>query len=726
MNTKKSSPLALPLIVAAVFTAAAYMLEAGDQDPRGYSGRIAMRLSGMLPRYHVLQRPIDDSLSCTIWTNLVTFYDFDHSVFTRQDLDRLAAHERTIDDELREGDVEFGFELHSLYCERLRERVDFATNLLARAEWDFSTNETYRIKRKDAPWPETREDAEEHWRLRLKNEVLAMRIARELDAEKKAAKAKAKTAGAAEEEASEDDEDDMEETGDPADTPEQSLIKKYRQYWVVLSDPDSETVLQHYLSAVCHAYDPHSDYMSPMTKEDFDMDMNLTLCGVGAVLSSDDGALKISEVMPGGPMDVDGRVKEGDKIIGVKQEDGEMEDIMWQPMNKTVHKIRGKKGTRVTLKIIPRSDPSGATTKLIELVRDEIKLEEQAATGHVERVVSDGVETDVGYIYLPSFYGTMDRSPGSEGYLSCAADVAKYVAEFNAEGVDAILLDLRGNGGGSLKEAVALSSLFVPSGPVVVIRDTRTSVPLPIPDGNPVAFRKPMAVLVDRASASASEIVAGHLRDTGRAIVLGDEKTHGKGTVQTVLGMGPEKYGSTKITTARFYRINGMSTQVKGVESDIHLPSFLDTLDIGEDKLPNALPFTRIRPLNYKTCWNLDSYIDELKRLSEARTSSDARFARHVANVAAAGKIYDREEVPLEYAARREMMKSDRSVTDRDPEDDAEEEAVSVLSRRKKRRDSDDVVLQEAYRVVADLVRLNGGAKMPPQAVDWYNALLGF
>ncbi len=683
--------------------------------PQKYYGKIAKRLATMLPRYHVLQQPLNDEISQRAWTNLVTFYDYDHSVFLKGDLDSLAAHEKTLDDELRNGDVGFGFEVYNLYVKRLRERVCFATNLLVRGEWDFSTNETYRIRRKDAPWPETVEDANEHWRKRMKNEVLVQMLNREIDAEEAAAKTN-RTASAAKDA-------DSAATNDVPEkvlTPEENLIKRYRQYATVLTEPDEEAVLQHYLSAIARAYDPHTDYMSPATKEDFDMDMNLTLCGVGAVLSMDDGALKIVEIVPGGPVDRDGRIKEGDRIVGVRQAEGELEDITWQPMKKTIKKIRGEKGTKVTLEILPRSDPTGATKKLIELIRDEIKLEDQAATGRVETVSCDGVGRKLGYIYLPGFYGTMDKRPEEEGYRSSAMDVSRYLADFNAQGVEGLVLDLRGDGGGSLREAVMLSSLFVPSGPVVQIRDQRTVGCLPIPPGNPTAFRLPMVVLTDRASASASEIVAGHLQDVGRAVVLGDRRTHGKGTVQTVLGMGPEKYGSMKITTARFYRINGRSTQIEGVSADIPLPSLLDSLDIGEDKLPNALPFTRILPADYAKCWNLDTYVTNLLALSNARVKDDARYQKHIENVAGMKAISEREEVSLERGERKAMMQADRELHELDEEgEDEAEERTEPRRRRRNQRDEDDVVLDEAFRILSDLVRLNDGAEMPQPKEEW-------
>ena len=685
------------LSCAACLAAAVLSLSASaGVEPRNYYGKVAQRLADRLQRQHVLQTPLSDEISRRAWTNLVTFYDFDHSVFLQSDLDRLAARETTLDDEIGRGDVRFGYEVYSLYVTRLRERVDFATNLLKRTEWDFSADETYRIRRKDAPWPATRADAEEHWRKRLKNEVLLMKVNHDLDRSTNR----------------------LDAVGD--------IVKRYRQYVTVLTEPDEEAVLQHYLSALSRAYDPHSDYMSPTSKEDFDMEMNLTLCGVGAVLSMDDGALKIVEVMPGGPMDVDGRIREGDKIVGVQQEDGAMEDIMWQPMKKSIKKIRGKKGTKVTLEIVPRADPSGATKKRIELVRDEIKLEDQAATGHVERVSFNGVTRKLGYVKLPGFYGTMDKRPNDEGFRSCAVDVSKYLADFNASGAEGLVLDLRGNGGGSLREAVLLSALFVQDGPVVQIRDLRQVGCLPIPPGNPIAFRKPMVVLTDRASASASEIVAGHLKDTGRAIVVGDNRTHGKGTVQTVMGLGPDKFGSCKVTTARFYRIDGRSTQVEGVESDIHLSSLLDSLDIGEDKLTYALPFSRINPAPYRLSWDMHRYAKALAELSRRRTETDEKFKRHLDNVRGMREIADREEVSLEYAARRRQMAADRELRELDDEENEDDDEETAAQKRRRRRNAskkDDLVLQESYKVLMDLIRMKDGEEVPVRSTsgwEWF------
>lgn len=703
------------IAVSAVLALVSGVVAADGLKPRPHYGEIGRRIAVMLPRHHVLNQPFDDRISQIAWTNIVTYYDVDRSIFLKSDLEELAAHEFTVDDEIKAGDVSFGYKVHSLYSRRLAERIGFATNFIAKADWDFSVDEYYSMNRKEAEWPATREEAEEIWRKRLKNEYLAMTLSRELDEEEKAQK------GKTEPEKQEDEKKDGDDYKEPVLPVGDSLMKKYLQYFRVMTEPDEESVLQYYLSAVCRAYDPHTDYLSPMSEEDFQMDMNLTLCGVGAVLQMDDGALKISEVMPGGPMDVDGRIKKGDKIVAVKQGDGEWEDIMWHPMNKTIRKIRGKKGSRVTLEIIPRSDPSGATRKKIELVRDEIKLDEQAATGHVERVSVDTRNMNLGYVHLPSFYGTMDKSPDDPGFLSCAYDVAKYLADLNSEDVEGLVLDMRGNGGGSLKEAVLLSALFSPATTVVVIKDKHTSIPLDIPPGNPIAFKKPVVVLIDRGSASASEIVAGFLKDSGRAVVLGDVRTHGKGTVQTLMELGrkgdTEKFGCVKITTARFYRINGNSTQVRGVKSDIHLPSILDHLDIGEDKLPNALPFTKLDLVNRRRVWNLNGYVKRLREKSMLRTAEDPAFKKHMRKVEMAEELFNRKRVSLERNKRKEMMRNDRLV-DKEKED---EELIMSVSKRKNR---DDVVLKEAYNILADLVEMKKGEELPQPKANWMDLLL--
>ena len=695
--------------------------------PQPYYGRVAQEVVKRLERKHVLRKRFDDEMSRRAWTNLVSNYDFSRMVFLKSDIDRFSAMECGIDDAVAKGDVSFVYDMHKVFLERISDRVNFVTNLLLNTEFDFSVDEDYVWKRKDAEWPKTVAEQNELWRKRVKNEMLSIVLSRQLDKEEadKEESEKAKNPPAADgkegvAKKSADEEDDFKE---PELTPKDNLLKRYRQYIQVLTEPDEEMVFQRYMSAICQAYDPHSDYMTPTRKEDFDMDMSLSLCGVGAVLSMDDGALKIVEVMKGGPVDRDKRIKRGDKIVGVGQGDGPVEDVMYKPMRKTIKKIRGPKGTKVVLEIVPRSDPSGATRKRIAIIRDEIKLEEQAATGRVEKVVSNGVTNRFGYVKLPGFYRTFDKQPDDPSFRSCSFDVAKYVAHFNAIDSDGMILDLRGNGGGALPEAVFLAQLFLwPSYrgnalPVVLIRDFRGIQALPVFADQPCfAYRKPLIVLTDRASASASEIVAGVLKDTGRALVIGDHSTHGKGTVQEVISrIGPEKYGSVKVTTSRFYRINGSSTQGKGVEADINLPSFLEELDIGEDKLPNSLPWTRVGGAPHAKIWNLNCYVGALKAISDERTRSNPKYQAHMKLVRLFRENSESRSVSLERGKRlaqmreeREMRKAEEAVEFGDGEFIGEDAPIKDKDVKK-----DDVVLTEALNILADLVKLTGGNETP-------------
>ena len=722
MNRKTSSVMLLAsfaLAVAALFadgdSAAPSPRDPATVNPRPYYGDISRQVARKVSRFHVLRHPLDNEISRRAWTNLVTSYDFNHDVFLQEDLDRFAEFQDGIDEAVLRGDVSLGFDVFRTYNTRLAERLDFATNLLAKGQFDFTEKEDYLWQRKDAPWPATRLEQNELWRKRIKNELLAQLCSHRLDEEKTPPTNGVFTLECA----------------------VSNLVKRYRQYYMVLSEPDEENVLQRYLSAVTMAYDPHSDYMSPESKEEFNMGMNLSLCGVGAVLQMDEGALKIREIMSGGPMDRDGRIKVGDKIVGVGQGDGPIEDIMYRPMNKTIRKIRGEKGTKVVLEIAPQSD--SMSRKRIALVRDEIKLDEQAATGRVEKVVLGGVTNTLGYVRLPSFYGTMDKQPSDPGFRSCTLDVAREIGLVNAAGAEGLVFDLRGNGGGSLREAVMMAGLFLRSGPVVLVRDTDRAIStLPIPPtGGAVAFRRPMVVLVDQLSASASEIVAGVLRDTGRAVIVGDSKTHGKGTVQTVMPVsGDEKFGSLKVTTARFYRVNGASTQNKGVASDIVIPSVWDEMDVGEDSLSYALPWSRVEPVG-TAAWNLPSYVPQLRAASSERLAANPKYKKHLKAVRTSGEVTRRKTVPLDFEGRLALLRKDREgdpelredAEDGDDEsaDDAKSgEGSEARSRNAAPETKDDVVLAEALNILADLVRLNGGAELPQPASNGLDGWMRF
>ena len=684
-------------------------LEIPDNFPR-----LCRRFALLLETRHFLQKPLDVSVSRQAWSNYISRLDYDHSIFLQSDIDSFLPWQEKLHTDLKRGDMEFAVTVFERFRERLRERAAFVENFLDQ-EQDFSVDEEYTWKRKDAPWPEDRAAQDELWRRRMKSELLSRIVARDYAEEKAAATnatAAATSADTPQPPCGPSDSADTSSSAnlpqplhgpsEPANTatstnlpqppcgvadsatnappaidmsPEAVVRRRYKQYLGIVNDADADYVSERFLCAFAEVYDPHSSYMPPMRTEDFNIEMNLTLCGIGATLQSEDGMAKIVKIIPGGPADRDTRdirLRDGDKIFGVGQGDDPVEDIVHLPLDKIVKRIRGKKGTKVVLHVISGADPSGTTTKVVDLIRDDIKLEESAATGRVVRVEGRAF----GYVDLPSFYGTMGK-PGDENFRSCTEDVKTIMAGFNDE-VEGMILDLRGNGGGSLREAVTLAGSFIRIGPMVAVRESRGAQPLLDTDPS-IAFRKPLVVMIDRASASASEIVAAALQDYGRAIVVGDTKSHGKGSVQNVMPLinGDESYGTLKVTIAAFYRVNGRSTQIDGVSSDIVLPSILEYMDIGEDKLPSALPATRIPPLGYSIAYPIGSLIPGLREKSAARLADNEEWQRHLKRVEHVREITDRTTLPLCYEKRMALMRADAEY-DLDSESDLLDEEEDI------------------------------------------------
>lgn len=683
--------------------------------PLPHYARIARQVTAMLPKTHLLQKPMNDALSARAWTNYLASLDYDHSFFLQADIDRFASMRLHIDDALRDGDVQFAYDVFAVFRERVADRYQFTTNLLVNG-FDFTAKETFDWKRKDAAWPRTLAERDELWRLRIKNEYLAYIVARDTDiiqATNKPLRAVGPDVVAGTDTTAVVSVASVATNAPPLPTPEEFVRKRYEQYKMVLDDSDAEWVLQRYLASVTAAYDPHSEYMSPARVEDFNIDMNMALYGIGAILRPEDGAAKVVELIAGGPAARDTReirLRPGDKIIGVGQDKAPIEDVLHLPLNKIVQKIRGKKGTRVVLSVVSATDVVGASTRLVDLAREEVKLEAQAATSRVERVTQGGVERRLGVLRLPAFYGTMQQRPGTPGFRSAAYDVQQELAKLNAAGAQGIVLDLRSNGGGSLREAVLLTGLFIRSGPVVQVREASQIQILPVPDQDPaMAFRKPMVLLVNHISASASEIVAGALQDYGRAVLVGDSQTHGKGSVQTLLQLGDEKYGSLKVTTANYYRVSGGSTQLRGVTPDIVIPSTFDAMDLGEDKLPNALPWTRVESAIYSPVFNLSALIPELRAKSAQRLAASARYGRYCRLVQHIRDLNDNTRLPLDMTSRKSMAQAEREIRRlQEAEEDGADKGIV----------KDDVVLDESLGILSDLILLTGGAELPLQDAD--------
>ena len=692
------------ILPALLFTASLF---AAALTPQKEYTEISRRMIRQINATHLSGEQFNDRLSAVTWTNLVNSLDYDHTLLTQEDLQKLEPLKSEIDDLLAKGDLTFGYELVDLIRERISERCAYAEKTLAQENpFDFTKQEYFQWKRRDAERPANRDEQLKLWHAMLKNEYLTLTLAKELDAEEKAA------APAEEKSEKEEDEEEYSAEEDLSLPVKEIVAKRYRTLKDVFGEMDSESALQRILSAAATAYDPHTDYMSPMNFEEFSMDMNLTLCGIGATLRYDDGMIRITELMPGAPAANDTReirLRVGDRIIGVGQGDDPIEDICHKPLSQTVRKIRGPKGTKVTLKVIPVSDKSGTRTKIVDLIRDEIRLEQQAVTGRIENIdLEDGSKRKLGYVRIPTFYaGAVSGEQGAKA-SSMTRDLLVYLQQFNTEHVDGLVIDLRNNGGGSLMEALSMTAQFV-TGPVVQIRDAR-SVEVLTGRGH-VAFRKPVVVLVNRNSASASEIVASALQDYGRAIIVGDSKTHGKGTVQTVqpLSKPTSTYGANRITTACFYRIDGGTTQLRGVEPDIVIPSIYDALELGEDQLPGALPYSTVQPAYYARTSDMEPYLPRLKAASKARLQKDKQASAALQLVEHVRKANSEKVVPLKMDERRIRMRAERAI------EKLQEDALERQGGNKKDGPTiqNDPVLREAFAILSDYIDLRGGPDEP-------------
>ncbi len=701
---------------------------------------VAQRVAEVLPATHLLREPLDEVKSARAWTNYLAALDFERLYFRQEDIAEFEPHRLRLGEELLAGDLAFAAKAYARYLQRVEERVNRLETLLQNP-FDFSIPESYQWKRREAPWPASLAEQDELWRKRVKNEILARIIARELkqapadearetrgtppvpgQADDRTADPPDEAPPAAETvpppvheapgappETPATKEAGAEDGEDPDETHEEFILKRYRRFLTILKDNDAEDPMSRFLGAVAMAFDPHTGYLSPVSLEDFGINMQLSLQGIGAQLRPEDGTARVVEIIPGGPADRDTRdirLVPGDQIIGVGQDDGPITDTLHWPLYKTVRLIRGPKGTKVVLLVQPMSDPSRTTTKKVDLIRDEVRLEEQAATSSVETVAdAAGTPRKLGILRLPTFYSSVVANNGGER-RGAALDVARLLAELNTEAVEGLVLDLRGNGGGALKEAIDLVGLFIRTGPVVLVKEgVRVHT---LADRDPaVAFRKPVVVLIDRISASASEIVAGALQDYGRAIVAGDSRSHGKGTVQQIIPLDEQGVlGSIKVTNASFYRINGSSTQSRGVAADIVLPSPFDFFtELGEDKLPNAIPWSTIRPAWFRPVADLGPTLAVVRERSLARRTAEERWQRHDRRLARIEHLQNLREIPLEIEARRTFAIEERELEE--IEEQIEEENATRKEREAARR-AQDVVLDEALRILVDFIDVHG------------------
>ncbi|PRN05657.1 peptidase S41 [Pseudomonas sp. LLC-1] len=572
----------------------------------------------LLKRHHYSKPPLDDARSVIIYDSYIKLLDPARSYFTAADIAEFDKWKTQFDDFLKSGNLDPGFTIYKRYLDRVKQRLDFALAELNKGvdKIDFTTKETLLIDRKDAPWMKDQAELDDLWRKRVKDEVLRQKIA-----------------------------------GKEPKQIQETLTKRYKNQLARLDQTRAEDIFQAYINTFAQSYDPHTNYLSPDNAENFDINMSLSLEGIGAVLQSDNDQVKIVRLVPAGPAAKTKQVAPADKIIGVAQGNKEMVDVVGWRLDEVVKLIRGPKGSVVRLEIIPASNaPSDQTSKIVSITREAVKLEEQAAKKSVLKLKQDGRDYKLGIIEIPAFYLDFKAyRAGDPEYKSTTRDVKKLLTELQKEKVDGVVIDLRNNGGGSLQEATELTSLFIEKGPTVLVRNSDGRVDV-LEDENPGAFYKgPLALLVNRLSASASEIFAGAMQDYHRALIIGGQ-TFGKGTVQTIQ---PLNHGELKLTLAKFYRVSGQSTQHQGVLPDIDYPSIIDTKEIGESALPEAMPWDTIRPVVKPAADPFKPFLAQLKAQHEARSDKDAEFTYIRDRLALTQKLMNEKTVSLNEQERR-------------------------------------------------------------------------
>ncbi|MBF8671724.1 carboxy terminal-processing peptidase [Pseudomonas putida] len=572
----------------------------------------------LLKRHHYSKPPLDDARSAIIYDSYIKLLDPARSYFTAADIAEFDKWKTQFDDFLKSGNLDPGFTIYKRYLDRVKQRLDFALAELNKGvdKIDFNVKETLLIDRKDAPWMKDQAELDDLWRKRVKDEVLRQKIA-----------------------------------GKEPKQIQETLTKRYKNQLSRLDQTRAEDIFQAYINTFAQSYDPHTNYLSPDNAENFDINMSLSLEGIGAVLQSDNDQVKIVRLVPAGPAAKTKQVAPADKIIGVAQGNKEMVDVVGWRLDEVVKLIRGPKGSVVRLEIIPASNaPSDQTSKIVSITREAVKLEEQAAKKSVLKLKQDGRDYKLGIIEIPAFYLDFKAyRAGDPEYKSTTRDVKKLLTELQKEKVDGVVIDLRNNGGGSLQEATELTSLFIEKGPTVLVRNSDGRVDV-LEDENPGAFYKgPLALLVNRLSASASEIFAGAMQDYHRALIIGGQ-TFGKGTVQTIQ---PLNHGELKLTLAKFYRVSGQSTQHQGVLPDIDYPSIIDTKEIGESALPEAMPWDTIRPVVKPAADPFKPFLAQLKAQHEARSDKDAEFTYIRDRLALTQKLMNEKTVSLNEQDRR-------------------------------------------------------------------------
>lgn len=638
----------------------------------------------LLKRHHYSKPPLNDARSVIIFDSYLKLLDPARSYFLVSDIAEFDKWKTQFDDFLKSGNLDPGFTIYKRYLDRVKSRLDFTLAQLDKGvdSIDFNTQETLLVDRKDAPWLKNEAELDDLWRKRLKDEVLRLKIA-----------------------------------GKEPKAIQELLTKRYKNQLSRLDQTRAEDIFQAYINTFAQSYDPHTNYLSPDNAENFDINMSLSLEGIGAVLQSDNDQVKIVRLVPAGPAAKTKQVAPADKIVGVAQGDKEMVDVIGWRLDEVVKLIRGPKGSVVRLEVIPASNaPNDQTSKIVSITREAVKLEEQAAKKSVLKLKQDGRDYKLGIIEIPAFYLDFKAfRAGDPEYKSTTRDVKKLLTELQKEKVDGVVIDLRNNGGGSLQEATELTSLFIDNGPTVLVRNSDGRVDVLEDENNGAFYKGPMALLVNRLSASASEIFAGAMQDYHRALIIGGQ-TFGKGTVQTIQ---PLNHGELKLTLAKFYRVSGQSTQHQGVLPDIDYPSVIDTKEIGESALPEAMPWDTIRPAIKPASDPFKPFLAQLKARHDERSAKDPEFVYIRDRLALTQKLMNEKSVSLNETERRAqhatiegkqlaLENTRRKAKGEEPLKELKKEDEDALpAEPDDTKPEDDAYLAETGRILLDYLSLN-------------------
>src|SRR5881296_3706634 len=624
MNSRLQRSLALCALVLTAVTAAPPVVAASKET-------IAMSVGRLLEEGHYTRQKLNEEVSKKFLLSYLELLDFSHLFFTQKDVDALnTKYGNSIAGDVLLGTLKPAYEIYALYTKRVDDRAAKIKELL-KQPIDFKGNATVELSRQKAPWPKDEAEADQLWRGRIANELLQEHLSEH-----------------------------------PIEPAPQLVTRRYDRLARNVHEQDKDEQIKLFLDALAQAYDPHSEYLSKADMKNFSINMGLSLVGIGAMLRSEDGYAKIESLVPGGPAQVDGRLKVGDRITAVGQGSADFVDVREMRLDKVVEMIRGKKGTHVRLLVIPSDATDPSRRKNIELVRDEIKLKDQEARADIIiRKDENGDPIKLGWLTLPSFYADMDRHQ-----KSTTRDVLALLKRLKKENSAGLVVDLRKNGGGSLEEALSLTGLFLKSGPIVQTKGSNGSIRISSDPDSGIAYSGPLVVLTSRQSASASEIFAAALQDYGRAVIVGDKNTFGKGTVQTILPIGrfasllgshSDEDGALKLTIQKFYRVAGGSTQLHGVASDIVLPSLSDLPEFGEGALKNALPYDEVSKAKYTKWSDTHSlFIDQLKRRSEGRVKNDPEFHYVMGDMDRLRHKIDENRISLNEDLRKKELAEDK------------------------------------------------------------------